>query len=215
VATGRKKAATKAKSTGRGGSTGRSGRGSSAVVAARRGGPSVWTIAAIAVIVLLVGGLIAYFVTRPSTQAAQPQGVQTFSNLSRNHVTGTVTYPQTPPVGGNHSAVWLNCGTYTSPVANENAVHSMEHGAVWITYQPTLPATGVTALQHAVAGHSYVVLSPYSGLPSPVVASAWGVQLKLATASDPRLAQFIAYYEQGPQTPEHGSACTGGTGTPQ
>lgn len=155
VATGRKKAATKNKPAGRG------SRGGAAVVAARRGGPSPWTIAAITVVVLLVGGLIAYFVTRPSTHTAAPQGVQTFSNLSRNHVSGKVNYPQTPPVGGNHNAVWLNCGIYTSPVANENAVHSMEHGAVWITYQPTLSAADVTTLQHAVAGKSYVVLSPY------------------------------------------------------
>jgi hypothetical protein len=170
---------------------------------------------AIAVIVLVVGGLIAYFVTKPSTQATAPQGVQTFSNLSRNHVTGQVNYPQTPPVGGNHNAVWLNCGIYTSPVANENAVHSMEHGAVWITYQPTLPAADVTTLQHAAAGQSHVILSPYTGLPTPVVASAWGVQLRLSGASDPKLAQFINYYQQGPQTPEPGASCSGGTGTPQ
>ena len=210
MATGRKKTATKGKPAGR------SGRGSSAVVvAARRGGPSAWTLVAIAVVVLLVGGLIAYFVTRPSTHATAPQGVQTFSNLSRNHVTGQVNYPQTPPVGGNHNSVWLNCGTYTNPVANENAVHSMEHGAVWITYQPTLPAADVTTLQHAVAGKSYVILSPYTGIPAPVVASAWGVQLRLTGAADPKLAQFINYYQQGPQTPEAGSPCSGGTGNPQ
>jgi hypothetical protein len=170
---------------------------------------------AIVVIVLLMGGLVAYFVTRPSNHPTPPQGVQTFSNLSRNHVTGQVKYPQTPPVGGNHNAVWLNCGIYASPVANENAVHSMEHGAVWITYQSFLPAADVTALQHAVAGKTYVILSPYAGLPAPVVASAWGVQLRLTGASDPKLAQFVNYYRQGPQTPEPGSPCSGGTGNPQ
>jgi hypothetical protein len=170
---------------------------------------------AIAVVVLLAGGLVAYFVTRPSTHVAAPPGVQTFGNLSRNHVTGTVKYPQTPPVGGDHNAVWLNCGTYTSPVPNENAVHSMEHGAVWITYQPTLSSADVTALQHAVSGQTHVVLSPFPGLPAPVVASAWGVQLRLTGADDPKLAQFISYYQQGPQTPEPGASCSGGTGTPQ
>jgi hypothetical protein len=111
----------------------------------------VWPIA---VIVLLVAGLVGYFVTRPDTHPTPPQGVQTFSDLSRSHVTGQVNYPQTPPVGGDHNPVWLNCGVYTSPVASENAVHSMEHGAVWITYQPTLPAAEVAAPQHAVTGKS-------------------------------------------------------------
>lgn len=143
------------------------------------------------------------------------KGVVTYSNLSRNHVTGTINYPQVPPVGGNHNPVWLNCGIYTAPVANENAVHSMEHGAVWITYQPSLSSSAVQTLQNLVHGHTYVILSPYPGLPDPVVISAWGVQLKVNSANDPRLAQFIAKYEQGPQTPEPGSPCTGGTGTPQ
>ena len=141
-------------------------------------------------------------------------GVVTYSNLSRQHVSGTVNYPQVPPVGGSHNPVWQNCGIYTQPIANENAVHSMEHGAVWITYQPSLSAQDVSQLTTLASGHSYVLLSPYPGLPSPVVISAWGVQLKVTSASDPRLAQFLKYYEQGPQTQEQGAACTGGTGTP-
>jgi hypothetical protein len=86
----------------------------------------------------------------------------------------------------------------------------MEHGAVWITYQPNLPADQVDILRKA-AQQSYVLVSPYPGLPSPVVASAWSNQLKLDSASDPKLDQFVRYFRQGPQTPEPGAPCTGGT----
>jgi hypothetical protein len=141
-------------------------------------------------------------------------GVVTYSNLARTHVTGTVTYTQNPPVGGPHDQVWLNCGIYTAPVRNENAVHSLEHGAVWITYQPGLAQSAVQHLVSLVNGHSYVILSPYPGLPAPVVASAWGLQLKLQSANDSRIAKFISKYAQGPQTPEPGAPCTGGTGSP-
>jgi hypothetical protein len=141
-------------------------------------------------------------------------GVVTFQNLTRNHVSGKVAYPQVPPVGGDHNPVWLNCGIYSQSVINENAVHSMEHGAVWITYQPSLAQQDIDQLKSLVRGHSYVLLSPYPGLPSPVVISAWGLQLQVKSASDSRLAQFISRYEQGPQTPEHGAACSGGIGTP-
>jgi hypothetical protein len=48
-------------------------------------------------------------------------------------------------------------------------------------------------------------------LPSPVVASAWGVQLQLDGVDDPYLPVFIAYYEEGPQNLEPGAACSGGT----
>ncbi len=142
-------------------------------------------------------------------------GVESFSGLERTHTSSPVTYPQTPPVGGPHNAVWQNCGYYSAPIANENGVHSLEHGAVWITYRPDLSADQVAALRKLTVGQTYVLVTSYPGLPTPVVASAWGKQLKLDSPDDSRLSQFIKAYRQGPQTPEPGSACTGGTGVPQ
>src|SRR5258708_3607926 len=176
----------------------------------RRG---AWTagIAAAALVVFL----IAHAVTSGGgTRVGTIPGVVTYSNLARDHVSGTVKYPQTPPVGGPHAPVWLNCGIYDTPVANENAVHALEHGAVWITYQPTLAAGDVQHLTSLVKGHAYVILSPYTGLPAPVVASAWGVQLPMQSAYDSRISQFIQKYAQGPQTPEPGAPCSGGVGAP-
>ena len=141
--------------------------------------------------------------------------VTSFSGLSRNHTQSAVHYPQTPPVGGDHNPVWQNCGFYPQPIHNENAVHSMEHGTVWITYQPNLPKDQVDQLASIARSGSFVLVSPYPGLPAPVVASAWGKQEWLHSASDPKLAQFVSTYRQGPQTPEPGAPCTGGTGTPQ
>jgi len=171
------------------------------------------TIAAVAVVVV-AGAAAGITVAVQNSGSGSIAGVRSFSGLSRNHVEGTVKYPQTPPVGGNHNPVWLNCGIYDKPVANENAVHDLEHGAVWITYQPSLPADQLATLKKLVGGQTYLDLSPYPGLPTPVVASAWGKQLTLQKANDPRLAKFVAKYKQGPQTLEPGAACSGGTGTP-
>jgi len=142
-------------------------------------------------------------------------GMQTYSGLARDHVAGPVSYPQTPPVGGAHSSTWQNCGVYSTPVHNENAVHSLEHGAMWITYRPGLAAPELATLLSDVAGQPYALVSPYPGLPSPVVASVWGVQLKLSSASDPRLKAFVDTFTSGTQAPEPGGECTGGLGTPQ
>ena len=67
-------------------------------------------------------------------------GLLTFAVASAAHVEGAVDYPQDPPAGGPHAEVWQNCGFYDEPVVKERAVHSQEHGAVWITYRPDLPA---------------------------------------------------------------------------
>jgi len=144
------------------------------------------------------------------TQSSPPDGIQTYGNLSRDHVEGPIAYPPTPPVGGPHSRVWQNCGFYTEPIGNEQGVHSMEHGAVWITYRPDLPADQVDVLRQ-LTDQSYVLVSPYPNLPAPVVATAWGQQLLLDSATDPRLDQFVEYFREGPQTPEPGAPCNGGT----
>ena len=168
------------------------------------------------VAVALIASLVTWAVVRGrSTASAAGTGVVTYANLSRNHVEGKVSYPQTPPAGGDHAAAWLNCGIYDQAVPNENAVHSLEHGAIWITYQPSLPAAQVATLEKDVRNQPYGLLSPYPGLPDPVVATVWGVQLRLQSADDPRLASFIDKYADATQAPEPKGECTGGTGTPQ
>jgi hypothetical protein len=129
-------------------------------------------------------------------------------------VTTTVAYPQTPPVGGDHAPVPQNCGIYTAPVANENAVHSLEHGAVWLTYQPGIGAAEIATLTADVKGKPYTLMSPYPTEPAPITLTAWGKQLTVNSASDARIAEFIKTYAAGPQTPEPGAACSGGVGTP-
>jgi hypothetical protein len=136
--------------------------------------------------------------------------LEEYPDQSRGHTQGQVNYDVQPPVGGEHHPIWQNCGVYDEPIATEHAVHSLEHGAVWITYQPGLPAEQVEELERLTQRGSYRMLSPYPGLESPIVASAWGLQIEVDSPDDPRLRDFMQIYEQGPQTPEVGAACTGG-----
>ncbi len=155
--------------------------------------------------------------TEATTSTAAPaptpiDGLETFAN-EPSHVTTAVAYPQTPPAGGPHSPVWLDCGVYDRAVPNENAVHSLEHGAVWATYDPTLPAAEVAALVAALPAE-HVVVSPYPGLDSPIVLTAWNVQLRPASAGDPRIPAFAAAYRNGPTAPEPGESCSGALEAP-
>ncbi len=148
------------------------------------------------------------------TQAA-PVGVQSFEISERNHVDTPVDYARTPPVGGNHAPIWQNCGFYSMPVASENAVHSLEHGAVWITYRPDLSPQQLAAVRRQVRDWGYVLASPFPGQSAPVIASAWGHQLQLDSPDDPRLSQFVRAFRLGDQAPERGGGCTGGIGAPE
>lgn len=134
--------------------------------------------------------------------------VQTF-DLGAQHTTEDVDYPQTPPAGGEHDPIWLECGAYDEPVRDENAVHALEHGTVWITYDAEqLSDDDVDELESVLPDEG--ILSPYDGLPAPVVVTVWETQLQLTGADDPRLEQFIDEYGDGGTSPEPMASCHGG-----
>ena len=180
------------------------------------GSRSTYIIVGLIAAVFLAGFITLVVVdVRQKAGSTPPGDVKTYDvGPAGQHVEGDVDYPQSPPVGGKHNPVWQNCGFYDQPVADENAVHSLEHGAVWITYRPDLPQDQVDQLRDLAQSQTYVLVSPYPDLDSPVVASAWGKQVKLEGADDPDLERFVRAYRQGPQTPEPGAACTGGIGEP-
>jgi hypothetical protein len=156
---------------------------------------------------ILAIGLFAFFRLR------SVEGTVDFGAQERGHDVGA-SFAGTglPPVGGVHDPIWQNCGIYSDPVENGPAVHSMEHGAVWITYHPELPRVDVTFLEEMVRGTSYMLLSPYPDLKSNVVATAWGVQLESDSVSDERIQQFVDRYRGG--GPEPGAPCVDGLGNP-
>ena len=144
--------------------------------------------------------------------AAPVSGEKSWKKLTQNHVEKTVAYPMTPPVGGDHAPVWQNCDgdVYTAELQNENAVHSLEHGAVWVTYNDKAAKDDIKSLSDKVDRTPYSLMSPMKKQSSPITLSAWGRQLNVKTASDPRVDTFFERYVQGEQTPEPGAACTGG-----
>ena len=180
----------------------------------RQRAQAIRVIAIISVTATLLFLVISMISNEEPGSSGQVEGVQSFLNQERGHTTEPVAYSQIPPVGGPHNPAWQNCGVYTQPIQDVNGVHSLEHGAVWITYRPDLPASGVEKLQELARQSGYRMLSPYPELSSPIVLSAWGYQLQLEQADDPRLTDFIQQYEQNPQGPEPGAPCTGGIGQP-
>jgi hypothetical protein len=192
-------------------------------------------IATVVVLVLFAGGIVAYAVTRNSGGSnsasggmkANPEtkpyihpeiaaakaipGVVYKAEPNHEHVPGTVKYDTSPPIGGNHSAYWANCtGTvYTHQLANENAVHMLEHGAVWITYNPkTATKADIATLTKLVAGVDRLALTPYAGLKTPISLQAWDYQLFVNSASDPRIEQFIDALKYNQTTTPENASCS-------
>ncbi|MGR2751975.1 DUF3105 domain-containing protein [Agromyces arachidis] len=167
--------------------------------------------AGVAIIALVVSSVLLA-PQRPNYTAGgdgtEVEGVETFENVS-DHVEETVDYEQTPPAGGPHNPAWLNCGVYEEPVPNENAVHSLEHGAIWVTYDAEALSDDELETLKGKLPSTYIILSPFEGLPSPIVLSGWNSQLQVDEADDPRIAEYLEEYWQSQDVPEPGALCTG------
>ncbi|WP_260727382.1 DUF3105 domain-containing protein [Dactylosporangium roseum] len=129
----------------------------------------------------------------------------------RDHVWGAQKYSMNPPVAGNHNQNWQRClgDVYPAAIATEHALHSMEHGAVWITYRPDLPADQVEALAKKVRGNDYMLMSPFPGQDRPISLQAWGFQLKVDNARDARIDEFVKALRQNASL-EPGTPCSSG-----
>jgi hypothetical protein len=168
-------------------------------------------------------GIVVYAALNAGSGAANPLpdadekfpglSVTPIADLQRDHVVGPVEYDQPVPVGGPHNVVPQQCGVYAEQIAAEHALHSLEHGAVWVTYQPDLPADDVQELADEVGSNRYGLLSPVPDQESPVLLTAWGRQLALDSADMGRVGEFLNTYASGPQSPELGAACAGTSST--
>ena len=196
-------------------------RGRSAPVKVSK--PFPWgTVLTSVVLAAALIGLLAYAFTNQGGGIFDPDDqfgdrlVKGEDDLGRGHVAGAVDYPDypsRPPVGGDHNATPQQCAVYEEQVPAEHAVHSLEHGAVWITYQPDLPEDQVAELTEMAEGDPYMLLSPLPEQESPIVLTSWARQLPVDSASSPDIAKFVDAYQNGKLTPERGAACIGNTGT--
>lgn len=138
-------------------------------------------------------------------------GVLALEDLPTTHVPGPVVYQQSPPIGGPHDQSWADCTgrVYDVAIRQENAVHALEHGAVWMTYRPDLEESGIETLTGLIDGLDHSFMSPYPGLGTAVSVQSWGRQLHVDSASDPRVEAFLRIYRLNPSTtPEPGAPCS-------
>ena len=211
-----------------GGGNKKGGKGRKAITPVKAAGGRNWGPLAVAgVVVLLAVGIIGYGVYYAAQgsrswmdRASDIEGVVNYRAQNnpainaQDHKDGPLTYVTNPPVGGAHNAAWQNCmgDVYAEPIANEHAVHSLEHGAVWVTYKQGLGADQVAKLQEKVQGRDYMFMSPIANLDKNISLQAWGYQLKLDNADDKRIDQFIKDLRLN-ATLEPNAACSSGNTT--
>lgn len=163
---------------------------------------------------LAVAGIVSIIAFSSEPARGVPDGTRTVAVGAPRHVEGTIYKKDEVPAGGEHNPVWLNCGYYDTQIGAEFAGHSLEHGAVWITYNPDIGQKGIDRLRGLVRRDRKVIVSPVEGLASPVLLTAWGRQLAVDSADDGRIEQFANEFAGSVNAPEPGGTCQGGVGNP-
>jgi hypothetical protein len=195
--------------------------------------PKPWgTILAVIAVVALAGTVFGYAYSQISAKNAheaalakwvpsdtnkdpsdQISGVVKKTYEAGKHVEPTkrVAYDQTPAFGGPHDSFWAACTgvVYPKAVRTENMVHSLEHGAVWIAYNPDkVTGDALDKLKKRADGQQFTMMSPYPGLDKPIALQSWGHQLKLDSADDERIDQFMKSLRRNQYVyPEVGASC--------
>jgi hypothetical protein len=143
-----------------------------------------------------------------------PRGIEVYPATTNASVEGPIDYDRHPPTNGDHAPIWQNCGFYEEPIEDKHAVHSMDHGVVWITYRPNLPEQQIETLR-PYGDENYVLASPYPGQNAPVTVTSWRVRLELESPNDPRLRRFVNQFRISELAPLSGNRCVLGVGSPK
>ena len=122
-------------------------------------------------------------------------------------VEGTeVTYQSNPPTSGSHWPDPLLDGIYDTEKPDEALVHSLEHGRIWISYQPSsVPQSAIDQLTRIAKSEKRVILTPRSLNETPIALAAWqrldmfGVEAD-GSIDEQRILDFIKRYrDKGPE----------------
>lgn len=151
------------------------------------------------------------------------EGTADYEIIGRQHIaSGTPGsgYNSNPPTSGVHWQGPAKNGVYGSPLPDEQAIHNLEHGYVWISYWPksvSLQATEGAAPKEGLSDEDLnkiveivkdddwkIILSPREANDKKIALAAWGRVLNLDTFDPDKIKDFVkTYRNRGPEkTPE-------------
>lgn len=137
-----------------------------------------------------------------------PEGAdfsQSYPDQGREHIavdSSHEPYNSNPPTSGGHYAEWAAEKFYTREVPDENLVHNLEHGDVWIAYHPRISDEAKNRLKKFA--NSKVVITPRKANKRDIALMAWtrldAFDLENGVLDTRRISDFIKRYkDRGPE----------------
>ncbi len=169
------------------------------------------------ILILIVLGLGGWLFVR-AVLARLPQGEdhsRAYSIQGRDHIAVGAThesYNSNPPTSGSHYDTPAEPGYYDEPLVDEQLVHNLEHGEIWLSYHPRVSREVKEALRQFIEP-PWVIITPRAANESDLAVVAWGrldtfnlaASTTLTLTDNQRLTDFILRYKNhGPEN-VHGS----------
>ncbi|MBI4050336.1 MAG: DUF3105 domain-containing protein [Candidatus Doudnabacteria bacterium] len=154
------------------------------------------------ILVLLIGG--SWWLVGYSRQAALEKPGEEIVDQGRAHIQPGEEHEQynsNPPTSGSHYAQAADWGVYDQELPDEQLIHNLEHGGIWISYKDPSQTALVNALKEIVQDYpTKVILTPRPANDAAIAMAAWGRLLQLDAVDEKEIKAFIkAYMNRGPE----------------
>jgi hypothetical protein len=147
---------------------------------------------------LLLGVGVVWFLFLRNVAPSEIDGhpVRTFDASTFSHTNDPVQYETTPPVAGQHAPTPAACGVHDTQIPDENYVHSLEHGAVAVLYDPAqVKAPDIKSIESIVSSFpDRTISAPYADMDTPIVVASWGEKMELDSLDQRAIRDYIAAF---------------------
>ncbi len=173
----------------------------------------IWVWFIIPTVVIIVAGAVVLSRTpqknpkdenKPAPVSASIEGVQEFEIASRQHIasgTAATDHNSNPPTSGQHWPTPAKNGVFEKTLPDEQVLHSLEHGYIWISYKVDAPEEIIQNLKNIVQEDDWkLILSPREKNDSQITIASWGRLLKMDEPDYDKVREFIrAFRNKGPE----------------
>lgn len=165
------------------------------------------------IIFIALSGAGLWFLAEARPDLKYKELGETFTELKGDHIAEGSPRPEynsNPPTSGPMYEKSTDCKVYTETVKDESVMHSLEHGAVWLTYKDKNDAALAEQLKKIVEDQSKVILSPRAANESKIAVASWNRLLKLDSIDEEKIVNYIKLYKSSKEAPEGTGACSMG-----
>lgn len=142
--------------------------------------------------ILLAGSISGFIFLSIKGERSNPG--EAIAVLGREHIALGEEHPafnSNPPTSGWHYAQEAEWGVHQEELPDEQLVHNLEHGGIWIAYKD-VDAQTKAKLEALVAEYpGSVILTPRQANDAPIAVASWGRLLKLQIFDTKLIRDFI------------------------